>query len=156
MKTIDIGKYFIRTTSVRNNIIELKEGNLFALGREKIGLFDTTLSLTDYDVIFYAHPLENDIEVAVIFDKFDQEKIQKIFRARVGIPFTISHTECEILFECHEDNLENALRAFKDNQLIGNYDAKSLLLQYARKKDITEKQAVCYIVTTIDVPEVEG
>lgn len=156
MKTIDIGKYLIRTTLVQNNIIELKESNLIALCREKIYLFDAELSLTQYDAIFYVHPLENDIEVAIVFDKSARENIQKIFRVRVGIPFIISHTECEILFECYDDNLENALRAFKDNQLTGNYDAKSLLLQYAKKKDITEKQAVCYIVTTIDVPEIEG
>lgn len=156
MKTIDIGKYLIRTTSVRNNIIELKKDSLIALYRENICLFDTTLSLTEYDAIFYAHPLENDIEVAVVFDKYARENIQKIFRARVGVPFVISHTECEIFFECRDDNLEIALRAFKENQLVGDYDVKSLLLQYAKKKDITEKQAVCYIVTTIDVPEVEG
>lgn len=156
MKAIEIGKYLIRVTSKKHNTIELKESNMLALSDGEIFSFNCALDFNRYDTVFYVHLLDNNEELAIIFDKNDYENNGKNFHVRVGKPFMVSSVECEIVFECDDNNLESAIYAFKDNRLTGDYDIKSLLLKYAKMNVITEKQAVCYIVTTIDVPEVEG
>lgn len=156
MKAIEIGKYFIRLTSKKHNTIELKEDNMLALSNGEIFSFNCALEFNQYDAVFYVHLLENGEELAIIFDNNVYENNRKIFHVRVGTPFMVSSVECEIIFECDDNNLESAIDAFKDNRLTGDYDIKSLLMQYAKMNVITEKQAVCYIVTTIDVPEIEG
>lgn len=155
MKAIEVGKYLIRVSSNQSNVIELKEENVLALSEGNVCIFDSSLYFNQYDAVFYVHLLENNAELVVIFDRDNHENNGKIFYIHVGEPFLISSIEFEIVFECAENNLENAIYAFKNNLLIGDYDIKSLLVQYAKVNGITDKQAVCYIVTTIDVPEIE-
>lgn len=155
MKAIEMGKYFIRVTSKKHNSIKLNESNMLALSDGEINSFNSALDFNRYDAVFYVHLLEDYEEIAIIFDKSFKSN-GEIFHACVGKPFMVSSIECEIVFECDDNNLESAIYAFKDNRLTGDYDIKSLLMQYAKMNVITEKQAVCYIVTTIDVPEVEG
>ena len=155
MKTIEVGKYLIRVISKQDNIIWLEEGNILAITNGEIVLFDAALNIEQYDAVFYIHLLENGAELGVIFDKESHENKNRIFQVHVGKSFTISTIQCEIIFECAEDSLTETIHAFKENRLIGDYDIKSILMQYAKVNGITERQAVCYIVTTIDVPEVE-
>lgn len=78
---------------------------------------------------------------------------QKIY---LGNPIKICDISLILQYECSDDNLEDAINAFKSNALIGYCDIRSLLVSYAQKKGMTDKQAVCHIVTKIDVPEIEG
>ena len=156
MRAIDLGKYFIRTTSNPNRKIEVKEGTTLALSEGDIYAFDNALDFAQYDTVFYVHLLESSAELAIIYDRYAQGNNIKTFHINVGDLFVVSSTQCEIVYECSDDHLEEAIHAFKNNQLTGDYDIKTLLIQYAKRIGITEKQAVYYIVTTIDVPEVEG
>jgi hypothetical protein len=152
MKTNEAGHYYLK--AVRSGQLQLKltDKNLVAFQGSFFGELDPAVSVTKHDVVLLIRFLGDTIELCYVHSARPLPNETLV----IGKTFSVNGMDMVVEYSCHDDKLYDVIKEFKEGTLTGPVNIKLLLLQYARKKRITEKQAVCHIVTTIDVPEVDA
>ena len=155
MRTINLGKYILESADASNDYLELAEHkNIIARQGSDFFEIKDNLSVTFYDAVYYIHILEEYIEVVNIYKKGGV--VQDIQIVHANDLINLNNMLFSVNFKCDEINLEKALSAFKNNNLVGPFSINKLLLNYAEKLKISDKQAVSMIITSIDIPEIDS
>lgn len=146
MKTTDFGKYLLK---YNNTVVDLYDGCLIGFNGPIATVLNGSNSISQFDEVLIFRLLDYSVEFAsfnsgTIFDSVVD-----------GKTINILNTDWEFLFYCEDENIEDIIQAFKQNELIGELNIQNIFIRYAKMKNITEKQAVCYLITNIDVPEID-
>lgn len=155
MKTTDLGKYVLENLSDPKKNLELKKNTniIVCQGNDFLEKVEG-LSISIYDAAFYIQILEECIEIVNMYK--NDGKTQDIQRVSTNDIINLNNMDFSINYKCIDDNLEKAIIAFKNNNLVGPFSLKKLLLDYAEMLKISDKLAVSIIITTIDIPEIEA
>lgn len=155
MKTTDLGKYTLESLSIPFKKLELTEiANIIACQGDDFFKIVEGVSISVYDAVFYIQILEEYIEIVNIY-KMDGNT-QDIQRVSTNDIINLNNMDFTINFKCEDANLEKAIISFKNNNLVGPFCLKKLLLDYAEILKISDKLAVSIIITSIDIPEIDA
>ncbi|GHV83963.1 hypothetical protein AGMMS50212_13030 [Spirochaetia bacterium] len=157
MKTVDIGKYILKNADSGKVIMQLKKdvvNSVGIIGGDVTPLLSAN-KINDYDIVFIVRLLDYVAEYGIIHSSAEESTAHEFQRIGVGEILSISGLRLKISFECADSEIESIVDAFKNKELNGNIDIKEILLRYAKIERISEKQALCHIITTIDIPEID-
>lgn len=155
MKTIDIGHYYIKNNKKKNNSILISDMPTFiGIHGQTLYPYDKAFQFEQYDAVLLVQVFLEKTEVRLLHAN-NQSCLDKQ-EVLVDIPFIIGEYDLTLEFECKTEKLEDAIDAFKMNALFGQYNIKQMLIKYAQLEKLSQKQAFSYIVTTLDIPEIDS
>jgi len=146
MKTTDYGKYFLKHDDIT---VELKEECLIGFNGKTANVLNCERSIAHFDEVLIFRLLDNSVE----FASFSTGKLYS--SVSDGKTIRVLDVDWKFYYSCSDENVEKIIKAFKRNEITGEMDIQHIFIRYAKMKNITEKQAVSYLVTTIDVPEID-
>ena len=146
MKATDLGKYILKYNDIE---IELYDGCFIGFNGFTAVVLTPEVNINQFDDVISFRLLYNSVE----FASFTTGQILNYIMDDDVIH--IIDAGWKVLFLYPDENIEKIIDAFRGNEIIGELDIKSIFVRYAKMHHITEKQAVYYLISTIDIPEID-